>query len=43
VTQVLLAGPMVILYLLGVGVAYLFGPARRATEDAGEASQPAPR
>jgi sec-independent protein translocase protein TatC len=38
VTQLLLAVPMVLLYLLGVGVSYLFGGARRAGEEAGQAS-----
>lgn len=38
VSQVLLAGPLVLLYLLGVGVAYLFNPWRR--QSAGESSEP---
>jgi sec-independent protein translocase protein TatC len=38
VTQLLLAVPMVLLYLLGVGVSYLFGGARRTGEEAGQAS-----
>jgi sec-independent protein translocase protein TatC len=32
VTQSLLAGPMLVLYLLGVGVAWLFGRPRRRPE-----------
>ena len=39
VSQTLLAGPLILLYLLGVGVAYLFAPRRKAP--AGEAA-PAP-
>jgi len=38
VSQVFLAGPMVLLYLVGVGVAWLFGGGRKAAEPgAGEA------
>ena len=38
VTQSLLAGPLCVLYLLGVGAAYLFAPRRKAAaDDAGEA------
>ena len=36
VSQIFLAVPMVGLYLLGVGVAYLFGGTRRATSRSGE-------
>jgi sec-independent protein translocase protein TatC len=35
VTQTMLAGPLVGLYLLGVGVAWMFGKPRRAEEPAG--------
>jgi len=34
VSQVFLAGPMVLLYLLGVGVAWLFGDRKRRSEAA---------
>jgi sec-independent protein translocase protein TatC len=37
VTQLLLAGPMVLLYLLGVGVSYLFGGARQPRTELGTA------
>jgi sec-independent protein translocase protein TatC len=36
VSQIFLALPMVVLYLLGVGVAWLFGGGRRKSEAAGE-------
>ena len=35
VSQVLLAGPMIVLYLLGVAVAWFFDPQRRAAKPAG--------
>jgi len=35
VSQVLLAGPMIVLYLVGVGVAWFFDPQRRAAKQAG--------
>ncbi|MCG8590848.1 MAG: twin-arginine translocase subunit TatC [Proteobacteria bacterium] len=37
ISQILLAGPMIVLYLLGVGVAWIFGGARRS-----EAEEPTP-
>jgi sec-independent protein translocase protein TatC len=33
ISQLFLAGPMIVLYLLGVGVAWLFGGARRKAEE----------
>ncbi|MEE9606574.1 MAG: twin-arginine translocase subunit TatC [Myxococcota bacterium] len=42
VSQVLLAIPMVVLYLLGVGVAYLFGGSRKRKASRGEASEASP-
>ena len=33
VTQALLAGPLSLLYLIGVGAAYLFAPRRKKTEE----------
>jgi sec-independent protein translocase protein TatC len=33
VTQSLLAGPLVLLYLLGVAAAWIFAPRRRATDE----------
>ena len=35
VSQVLLAGPMIVLYLLGVGVAWFFDPERRKAAESG--------
>jgi sec-independent protein translocase protein TatC len=37
VSQILLAGPMIVLYLLGVGVAWLFDPQRREEREARKA------
>jgi sec-independent protein translocase protein TatC len=34
VTQIMVAGPMVVLYLLGIGVAWLFGKSKKADQDA---------
>jgi len=36
VTQSLLAGPLVLLYLLGVGAAWIFAPRRPAADEAGD-------
>jgi sec-independent protein translocase protein TatC len=38
VSQVLLAGPMIALYLLGVAVAWLFDPERRKEREADKTS-----
>jgi sec-independent protein translocase protein TatC len=38
VSQILLAIPMLALYVLGVGVAWLFEPGRRRGKDQSEAS-----
>ncbi len=40
VTQLLLAGPLCLLYLVGVGAAYLFAPRRKAAEPAGGGALP---
>ena len=37
VSQIFLAVPLIILYLLGVGVAWIFDPERRAAKGAGNA------
>jgi sec-independent protein translocase protein TatC len=44
VSQLLLAGPLSVLYLLGVGAAFLFAPRRKpaASEASGEALTPRP-
>lgn len=43
VSQLLLAGPLLVLYLLGVGVAWIFTPRRREEETAEEEEDPALR
>jgi sec-independent protein translocase protein TatC len=40
VSQVMLGIPMVGLYLLGVGVAFVFGGARRAAKPRGDETEP---